>query len=106
MPHGSDHSHHLRELAGFFGNSTICRSSFRLLIHFATRMAAAGHANHVLLMVEQSPEIELFEPLADGLRLHLGLPVVAEGEALELAKQIAAKIDEEIADHRGHHAHA
>lgn len=96
----TDHSHHLLELDAFFADPTICRNSFRLLIHFAIRLAAAGHASDVLTITERSPEAKLFQPLADGLRLHLGLPVQITDRSRVLAIQIAGKIAEEVSAHR------
>ena len=96
----TNHTQHLKELDGFFANPAICRDSFRLLIHFATRLAAAGHTAEVLAMVERSPEYALFQPLADGLRIHLGLSIDALGQARELALQIAGKITDEVTAHR------
>ncbi|HEY8933190.1 MAG TPA: hypothetical protein VIM44_07765 [Rariglobus sp.] len=97
---GTDHSHHLKELECFFSNPAICRDSFRLLIHFAIRLAAVGHTAEVLALVERSPESKLFQPLADGLRLHLNQPVESVGRSLVLALQIAGKIEDEIASHQ------
>jgi hypothetical protein len=94
-----DHSRHLQELESFFADSKICRDSFRLLIHFAIRLAAAGHIHAVLATVEKSPEAALFLPLADGLRLHLGLPIESTGRSRMLAVQIASKIAEEAILH-------
>ncbi len=96
----TDHTQHLKELDGFFANPAICRDSFRLLIHFATRLAALGHTAEVLAIVERSPESALFQPLANGLRLHLGLSIEAVGQARELALQIAGKIIGEVTAHR------
>lgn len=93
---GTDHSHHLKELECFFASPAICRDSFRLLIHFAIRLAAAGHTADVLALVERSSEAALFQPLADGLRLHLNIPVESVGRPLVLALQIAGKIEDEI----------
>lgn len=95
----TDHTQHLKELDGFFANPTTCRDSFRLLTHFAVRLAAVGHTTEVLAIVERSPESALFEPLANGLRLHLGQTIEAVGQSLDLAHQIAAKIAEEVAAH-------
>lgn len=97
---GTDHSHHLKELESFFANPAICRDSFRLLIHFAIRLAAVGHTADVLALVERSPEAGLFQPLADGLRLHLNIPVESVGRSLVLALQIAGKIEDEISAHQ------
>lgn len=98
---GTDHSHHLQELEHFFGNATICRDSFRLLIHFAIRLAAAGHTREVLTLVLRSPEAAMFQPLADGLRLHLRMPMQhADGATRKLALQIASKISDEVASHK------
>lgn len=94
---GNDHSHHLLELDAFFSDPAICRDSFRLLIHFAIRLAALGHAAEVLAIVERSPEIALFQPLADGLRLHSGHSIEATGPARALAHQITGKIYDEAA---------
>jgi hypothetical protein len=98
-----DHSRHLQELETFFADPKICRDSFRLLIHFAIRLAAAGHINAVLATVEKSPEAALFLPLADGLRLHLGIPIESTGRSRVLAVQIASKIADEVATHNGTH---
>jgi hypothetical protein len=97
---GTDHSHHLLELDAFFADPTICRNSFRLLIHFAIRLAAVGHAADVLKIAEHSPEAKLFQPLADGLRLHMGVPVQITDRSRMLAIQIASKIAEEVSAHR------
>ena len=96
---GTDHTHHLKELESFFANPAICRDSFRLLIHFAIRLAAVGHTSDVLALVQRSPEAALFQPLADGLRLHLNLPVESVGRSLVLAIQIAGKIEDEVSAH-------
>jgi hypothetical protein len=101
---GTDHSQHLKELETFFATPAICRDSFRLLIHFAIRLAAAGHTTEVLAIVERSPETKLFQPLADGLRLHLGLPIETKDRSRVLAVQIASKIADEVAAHRETHA--
>lgn len=98
---GTDHSHHLKELDSFFADPVICRDSFRLLIHFAIRLAGVGHTNEVLAIVERSPEAKLFQPLADGLRLHLGIPIDTADHSRVLALQIASKISDEVAGHRG-----
>jgi len=97
---GNNHSHHLLELDAFFADQAICRDSFRLLIHFAIRLAAVGHTAEVLAIVERSPEAALFQPLADGLRLHLGLSINATGQARTLAHQITSKIYDEVAAHQ------
>jgi hypothetical protein len=94
-----DHTQHLKELAAFFADSKTCRDSFRLLIHFAIRLAAAGHTTEVLAVVLRSAEPDLFLPLADGLRLHLGIPLTSPEESRALALQIAAKITDEVAAH-------
>lgn len=103
MP-GTDHSQHLKELETFFATPAICHDSFRLLIHFAIRLAATGHTTEVLAIVERSPEAKLFQPLIDGLRLHLGLPIESKDRARVLAVQIASKIADEVAAHRETHA--
>ncbi len=95
----TDYSHHLRELEAFFASPSIRRDSFRMLIHFAIRLAGVGHTSDVLAIVERSPDISLFQPLADGLRLHLGLPMRSEGNSRKLALQIASKIAAEVAAH-------
>lgn len=97
---GSEHSRHLQELEGFFANPAICRDSFRLLIHFAIRLAGLGYTAEVLKLVERSTEAALFEPLADGLRLHLGLPLKTTSASRKLALQIASKIADEVAAQR------
>lgn len=98
---GTDHSQHLQELENFFGNPTVCRDSFRLLIHFAIRLAAAGRTREVLAIVLASPEAAMFQPLADGLRLHLHMPMQhSDGPTRKLALQIASKIADEIAAHK------
>ncbi|MDF3056980.1 MAG: hypothetical protein K0R17_1195 [Rariglobus sp.] len=97
---GADHKHHLQELDGFFSNPDICRASFRMLIHFAIRLAAVGHTAEVLAIVQRSADADLFQPLADGLRLHMGLSMQATGPARKLALQIASKIADEVAAHR------
>jgi len=96
---GTDHTHHLKELDSFFANPAICRDSFRLLIHFAIRLAAVGHSMDVLAIVERSPESALFHPLVNGLRFYLGIPTEVVGQARELALQIADKIIDEVAAH-------
>lgn len=96
---GTDHTHHLKELESFFANPAICRDSFRLLIHFSIRLAAVGHTADVLALVERSAEAKLFQPLADGLRLHLNRPIESVGRSLVLAIQIAGKIEDEVAAH-------
>jgi hypothetical protein len=98
MP-AADHTRHLQELETFFATPAICRDSFRLLIHFAIRLAAAGHTSEVLALAQRSPEAALFLPLADGLRLHLGIPIQSTGRTRMLAIQIASKIADEIAVH-------
>lgn len=91
------HSRHLKELKGFFAEPAICRDSYRLLIHFATRLAAAGYASEVLAIIERSPEAAMFQPLADGLRIHLGIAIETDGPAYELALQIACKVIDDVA---------
>ncbi len=100
----TNHAHHLLELDAFFADRAICRDSFRLLIHFAIRLAAAGHTANVLAIVERSPEVTLFQPLADGLRLQMGLSIEATGKARTLAHQITGKIYDEIAAHQNAHS--
>ena len=90
------HAKHLKELKSFFGDADICRDSESLLVELALRLAAAGHAAKVLAMVERSPEAALFGALADGLRLHLGKRVEAEGPRYEEARRIAGQIHEEV----------
>lgn len=97
---GTAHSHHLKELETFFADSSICRDSFRLLIHFGIRLAAAGHTAEVLALAVRSPESALFLPLIDGLRLHLGVPIESTGRARLLAVQIASKIADEVKAHQ------
>lgn len=91
------HSQHLKDLKGFFADPDTCRGSRNLLIHLATRLAAAGHAPKVLIMVERSPEAALLKPLADGLKIHLGKKVDEEGAEFEQAREIAERIDAEMA---------
>lgn len=99
MP-SADHSHHLKELEAFLSDPAICRGSFRLLVHFAIRLAGAGHTSEVLALALRSADPELLQPLADGLRLHLGIPIESSGRARALALQIASKIADETALHR------
>ena len=99
MP-AADHTRHLQELETFFADPAICRDSFRLLIHFAIRLAAAGHTADVLALAQRSPEAALFLPLSDGLRLHLGIPIESTGRSRMLAVQIASKIADEVTAHR------
>jgi hypothetical protein len=98
-----DHSRHLQELETFFASPAICRDSFRLLIHFAIRLAAAGHTADVLALALRSAEPALFLPLSDGLRLHLGIPIESTGRSRMLAVQIASKIADEATAHRATH---
>src|SRR4051812_25823623 len=86
----------LRELSSFFSDAAICRDSFPILVHFAIRLAAAGQAPAVLVIVERSPEAALFAPLAAGLRLHLGQQINEVGDTLNLAHEIARKIVEAV----------
>lgn len=90
------HASHLNELKGFFADPAVCRESFSLLVHLATRLAAAGHAKAVLEIAESSPEAPMFRPLADGLRLYLGMEVERSGSAYDLAVQIAGRIEEDV----------
>ena len=83
---------YLAELKTFFSDTHVCRDCFRLLMHFSIRLAAVGHASQVLDMVRKSPESGLFEPLAGGLRLHLGQPDDTVGHANKLALEIASQI--------------
>jgi hypothetical protein len=92
------HDRYLTELKTFFSDSHVCRDCFRLLIHFAIRLAAVGHASQVLKMVEQSPESGLFTPLAGGLRLYLGQPDGTVGHAKSLAEEIVSQIREAPAE--------
>lgn len=96
----ADHAQHLKELESFLSDPAICRDSFRLLIHFAIRLAGAGHTSEVLGFALRSAEPALFLPLADGLRLHLGIPIESSGRSRALALQIASKIADEAASHR------
>ncbi len=91
----SNPSHHLRDLEDFFGDPSACRQSFRLLMHLAIRLAAAGHAEAVLRIVRRSPEARLFKPLINALRLHLGEVIAEDGEVRELACTIAEQIARE-----------
>lgn len=94
------HTHHLRELESFFANPQTCRDSFRLLIHFAIRLAAVGHTRDVLAIVQRASDKELFQPLIDGLHLHLGKQIKSTGPSRTLALQIASRISDEIAAQR------
>lgn len=95
-----DHTQHLKELELFLSDSATCRDSFRLLIHFSIRLAAAGHTAEVLALTLRSAEPALFLPLTDGLRLHLGIPIESTGRSRTLALQIASKIADEVGAHR------
>ncbi len=91
------HAKHLKDLKGFLADPEICRDSLNLLVHLATRLAAAGHGAKVLTMVERSPEAALLKPLADGLKMHLGKKLQVAGAEFEQARQMAERIDEEVA---------
>jgi hypothetical protein len=88
------HDRYLSELETFFSDTHVCRDCFRLLMHFSIRLAAVGYANKILDMVKRSPESGLFEPLAGGLRLHMGQPDGTVGHANVLAREVAVKIRE------------
>ncbi|MGA3006613.1 MAG: hypothetical protein ABSE59_01860 [Opitutaceae bacterium] len=90
----NSHERYLAELKTFFADTHVCRDCFRLLVHFSIRLAAVGHADQVLTMVERSPEANLFTPLAGGLRLYLGRPDDTVGHAHELAREVATQIRE------------
>jgi hypothetical protein len=91
------HAKHLKELKGFFADSVVCRDSYWLLVHLATRLAAAGHGSKVLAMVERSPERAMFEALANGIRIYLGMNVEKDEPGYEHALEIAERIGEEVA---------
>jgi hypothetical protein len=90
----NSHERYLNELKTFFADSHVCRDCFRLLVHFSIRLAAVGHAAQVLNMVERSPEVGLFTPLAGGLRLYLGQPDGTVGHANDLAREVVVQIRE------------
>lgn len=95
-----DYTRHLKELGSFFVNPEICRDSAGLLINFSIRLAAVGHSAEVLDIVQRSPKAAVFQPLADGLRFHLGMPIQVKGRPRKKALEIAAKITDEIAAER------
>lgn len=64
------------------------------LIELLTRLAAAGDAGKVALLVEDSPSGRMFEPLVVGLRLFQGEKVRVATEILEVGKDIAKKVED------------
>jgi hypothetical protein len=92
--------YYLTELKTFFTDAQICRHSSRLVEHLSIRLAALGEAEHVLTIVNQSPEAELFDGLSHGLQLYLGQPVQdAADRAVEIATQIGRATIEFAFDH-------
>lgn len=87
-----DHSHELEELEATFANSSACRASCHNVINQAIQLAALGHAEEVLSIVQRTPEKALFLPLAEGLRLHLGRMIVSTGAVRSMAIFIAERI--------------
>lgn len=80
------------ELEEFLSNSSTCRGSFQMLVHLSINMAAEMDTRRVLEIVDRSAERDLFSPLAAGIRIYLGEPSQAVGQADRLARQIADRI--------------
>lgn len=87
----------MKDLQGFLADPAVCRESFHLLVQMATRLAAAGLGKKVLTAVERSPEAARLRPLADGLKLHLGMEIDADDEGAAMAREIAGRICEDVA---------
>ncbi|MFA6959795.1 MAG: hypothetical protein WC205_03475 [Opitutaceae bacterium] len=94
MSKPSSREHFFNELETFFSHAETCRSSFRMLIHFAIQLAGTDDARRVLTIVEHSPEANLFAPLVGGLRIYLGETSDAVGISDDIARQIANRIKE------------
>lgn len=92
---GTDHAHTLEELEAVFSNPTACRASCSDIIARAIHLAARGHASALLEIVQRTSEKALFLPLAEGLRLHLGMVITSTGAARALAIYIAEQIRRE-----------
>jgi hypothetical protein len=90
-----EHSQELEELETLFTNPVACRESCRTVTNQAIRLAARGHAETVLEIVQRTPEKALFMPLTEGLRLHLGKVIASTGAARSLAMFIADSIRRE-----------
>ena len=57
-------------------------------------LAATGHAREAFRVLQDSPSVDLLEPLVVGLRLYLGEDVKAAAEILEVARDVVQRIDE------------
>ena len=65
-------------------------------------LAATGHAREALRVLQDSPSVDLLEPLVVGLRLYLGEDVKAAAEILEVAKDVVKRIQERRAELESH----
>jgi len=92
---GTDHAHTLEELEAVFANPAACRESCRNITDQAIRLAARGHAEAILDILQRTSEKALFLPLAEGLRLHLGMVITSTGAARALAIYVAEQIRRE-----------
>lgn len=99
-----DHPHTLEELEAVFANPSACRESCRNIMEQAIRLAARGHAAALLEIVQHTSEKALFLPLAEGLRLHLGMVITSTGAARALAIFIAEQIRRETNHPFGTHS--
>lgn len=92
---GTDHAHAIEELEAVFANPTACRESCRSLTDQAIHLAARGHARAILEILQRTSEKALFLPLAEGLRLHLGMMITSTGAARAIALYVADQIRRE-----------
>ena len=80
------------------------RKTFRDAIDLFVDLAARGSAREALEVIEQSPALGILEPLAVGLRLLVGDDVKVAAEIMDVASDVAQRIQqrrEELAQH-GH----
>lgn len=62
-------------------------------IEITVQLARQGFAREILGMLESSPAAEKLEPLIVGLKLHLGEPVRAAAEVMEIGKDVKNRIE-------------
>jgi len=98
-------SHELEELEALFANPSACRDSCHTVTNQAIQLAAYGHAQTVLEIVQRTPEKALFMPLTEGIRLHLGMVISSTGAARSLALFIAGRIRQEAGHGYGAPSH-
>ena len=81
----------------FLKSNEFISENMNTVTSFFIQAAAAGYADKSLEVLEQSPVKKVMEPLITGLKIFLGEKVRAPQEVMEIGKDVAKRIKENIA---------